>query len=53
MFKCSLLKIIEDWTVKNLIDYCFGVEVGLDTNARKNRSGPVMEEPIDSYVRLI
>jgi type II restriction enzyme len=29
--------------IKNLVDYVFGVEVGLDTNARKNRSGHVME----------
>ena len=25
--------------ITNLVDYVFGVEVGLDTNARKNRSG--------------
>ncbi|WP_298453628.1 type II restriction endonuclease [uncultured Prevotella sp.] len=32
--------------IKNLVDYVFGVEVGLDTNARKNRSGRVMERLI-------
>lgn len=30
-------------TVKNFKDYIFGVEVGMDTNARKNRSGDAME----------
>ncbi|SES64064.1 type II restriction endonuclease [Prevotella sp. kh1p2] len=29
--------------VKNLVDYVFGVETGLDTHARKNRSGDSME----------
>jgi type II restriction enzyme len=30
-------------TIKNFKDYIFGVEVGMDTNARKNRSGEAME----------
>src|SRR3989338_1987917 len=30
-------------TIKNFKDYIFGVEVGMDTNARKNRSGNSME----------
>lgn len=29
--------------IKDLIDYVFGVETGLDSNARKNRSGKIME----------
>lgn len=32
--------------ISNLVDYVFGVEVGLDTNARKNRSGHIMEKRI-------
>lgn len=32
--------------IKNLNDYVFGVEVGLDTNARKNRSGKSFENSI-------
>lgn len=34
--------------VTNLVDYVFGVETGLDTNARKNRSGAQMEEAVAS-----
>jgi len=30
-------------TIKNFKDYILGVEVGMDTNARKNRSGNAME----------
>ena len=32
--------------ITNLFDYVFGVEVGLDTNARKNRSGKLMAEAV-------
>ena len=31
---------------KNLVDYVFGIETGLDTNARKNRSGHIMERTV-------
>jgi type II restriction enzyme len=29
-----------------LVDYVFGIETGLDTNARKNRSGHIMENTV-------
>ncbi len=32
--------------IKNLVDYVFGIETGLDTNARKNRSGHIMEHKV-------
>ncbi|HQF63419.1 MAG TPA: type II restriction endonuclease [Anaerolineaceae bacterium] len=51
--KCGLLKILSDKSVKNLVDYSIGVEVGLDTNARKNRSGTAMENLIEIYVKAI
>ena len=51
--KSGLLKILSDKSIKNLVDYCLGVEVGLDTNARKNRSGTVMENLIEVYIDKI
>lgn len=39
--------------VKNLVDYVFGVEVGLDSNARKGRSGQVMEDLVEIKLRDI
>ena len=39
----GLTKVFKNREIKNLVDYVFGVETGLDTNARKNRSGHVME----------
>lgn len=37
-------------TIKNLYDYVLGVEVGMDTNARKNRSGNAMEQLIKPVI---
>jgi type II restriction enzyme len=37
--------------VTNLRDYVFGVEVGLDSNARKNRGGKTMESRIQEIIR--
>jgi type II restriction enzyme len=51
--KSGLLKVIADKSVKNLVDYSIGVEVGLDTNARKNRSGTAMENLVEVYVKAI
>lgn len=39
--------------VKNFYDYVFGVEVGLDSNARKNRSGKAMEELITPILKNV
>lgn len=40
----GLTKVFKKREIKNLVDYVFGVETGLDSNARKNRSGDVMEK---------
>lgn len=39
--------------IKNFYDYVFGVEVGLDTNARKNRSGEAMETLLAPLLKII
>lgn len=39
----GLDKVFRNKEVKDLVDYVFGVETGLDTNARKNRSGTITE----------
>lgn len=38
----GLKQVLQDCRITNLVDYVFGVETGLDTNARKNRSGDIM-----------
>ena len=42
----GLDEVLQNKQVKNLVDYVFGVETGLDTNARKNRSGHLMESQV-------
>ncbi len=42
----GLAEIFRDKKITNLVDYVFGVETGLDTNARKNRSGAQMENAV-------
>ncbi|MCQ2194325.1 MAG: type II restriction endonuclease [Paludibacteraceae bacterium] len=39
----GLTEIFQQNKIKDLVDYVFGIETGLDSNARKNRSGHVME----------
>lgn len=46
--KSGMLSIFEDGSVRNLVDYVFGVEVGMDTNTRKNRSGKTMEDVVET-----
>jgi type II restriction enzyme len=47
----GLKEIFINKYVKNLVDYCFGVEVGFDTNARKNRTGKLMEGIASQYLQ--
>ncbi len=42
----GLAEVLQSRKITNLIDYVFGVETGLDSNARKNRSGYVMENVV-------
>lgn len=44
----GLDNVFKNKQIKNLVDYVFGVETGLDTNARKNRSGHLMEDQVAS-----
>ena len=47
----GLADIFESRRIKNLVDYVFGIETGLDTNARKNRSGHIMENTVAKIFR--
>lgn len=42
----GLGELFQSKKINNLVDYVFGVETGLDSNARKNRSGHVMEATV-------
>ena len=43
--------IIQNKNIKNIVDYATGVEVGLDTNGRKNRGGNLMETLVEDFVK--
>ncbi len=42
----GLTEVFQSKRINNLVDYVFGIETGLDTNARKNRSGHIMENMV-------
>ena len=42
----GLAELFRNKDVTNLVDYVFGIEVGLDTNARKNRGGDNMSKAV-------
>ncbi|MBU4693657.1 type II restriction endonuclease [Mycoplasma zalophidermidis] len=48
MNKTGFFKILERKEITNIKDYVFGLEVGLDSNARKNRVGKLMEELVEN-----
>ncbi len=48
--KSGLSRLFKEDGVKNLVDYVLGVEVGLDSNGRKNRGGKIMEKIVGSFV---
>lgn len=50
MRKTGLFDLMEHHIIHNLFDYVTGVEVGLDSNGRKNRGGHLMEHLVESYL---
>ena len=45
----GLSEVFRNKDITNLVDYVFGVEVGLDTNARKNRGGDNMSKAAQRF----
>lgn len=46
----GLFELMETHSISNLFDYVIGVEVGLDSNGRKNRVGHLMENLVEGYL---
>jgi len=51
MEKSGLFDLLANHLINNLFDYVTGVEIGLDSNGRKNRGGHLMEDLIESYIQ--
>ena len=52
VMQSGLGELIKNRQIKSLPDYCTGVEVGLDSNGRKNRGGTQMEQLVESFVAI-
>ncbi len=50
MRQTGLFNLLQNHIINNLYDYLLGVEVGLDSNGRKNRGGHLMEELVENYI---
>ena len=50
MRKTGLFDLLQRHIINNLYDYLLGIEVGLDSNARKNRGGHLMENLVEKYI---
>lgn len=50
MRNTGLFELLQNHIINNLYDYLLGVEVGLDSNGRKNRGGHLMEDLVESYI---
>lgn len=48
--RSGIFDLIKNHVIGSLVDYVTGVEVGLDSNARKNRTGDAMEDLVESYL---
>ena len=46
----GLTELLRSNRIKDLVDYVFGIETGLDSNARKNRSGHIMEDTVQALL---
>ncbi|SMO92596.1 type II restriction enzyme [Saccharicrinis carchari] len=50
LIKSGIASLFQKKKIKNLVDYTTGVEVGLDSNGRKNRGGSLMESLVEDFV---
>ena len=50
MKETGLFDLLQNHVINNLYDYVLGIEVGLDSNGRKNRGGHLMEDLVESYI---
>ena len=51
MQKSGLFDLLQNHIINNLYDYVLGIEVGLDSNGRKNRGGHLMENLVEDYIK--
>lgn len=50
MRKTGLFSLLEQKKITNVLDYVVGIETGLNSNARKNRGGKLMESLVEKFI---
>ena len=51
MRNTGLFDLLKNHIIHSLIDYVMGVETGMDTNGRKNRTGDAMEDIVEGFIQ--
>ena len=51
MDKTGLFDLLQNHMIHSLVDYVMGVETGMDTSGRKNRTGDAMEDLVEGFIR--
>lgn len=49
----GVLELFQNKTIKSIPDYVLGIEVGLDSNGRKNRGGDMMEIIAEEMIKTL
>lgn len=53
MKETGLFDLLQNHVIRDLVDYVTGVEVGLDSNGRKNRGGHLMEDLVENHLKKV
>lgn len=48
--QCGIGALVANRQIRSFLSYATGVEVGLDSNARKNRTGTMMESIVEPFI---
>ena len=51
MRETGLFDLLQNHIINNVYDYVLGVEAGLNSNARKNRGGHLMENLVENFIQ--
>lgn len=51
MKNTGLFDLLQNHVIHSLFDYVMGVETGMDTNSRKNRTGDAMEDLVEGFIQ--
>lgn len=53
MQKTGIFELLQSHVIWDLLDVGLGINIGLDSNARKNRGGDQMEDLIEFFIKEV